>query len=339
MLSGDLMIATQDKNDKLELVKEAIRNMALRVEMKWGVSSGQYRRLGISGMNNMPDDTLLFTARRVHTVMTGYLTDLASAGLTQDMLDDFEDLNEAFEVAKNDQQDKTNTRDMSTLERINYANELYNLVAHYCDIGKRVFVNSNIAKYNDYLIYGAAPVVLPGKIQGLNYNPMLSKFLWLADSAATSYEVQKSTDGAIWTQIYAGASAETVIEPVPGAAQVRCRGINDNGSGAWSDVLDYMIQLGTPHINSCVFDSGNNRIALSWDVVDYASSYLIYQSEVPTGQPAGEYLPLDEPTGTTYYFDSPTSNTKQYFYIVAEYAAGGMESSPSNVVSVEIPVV
>lgn len=330
MLSGDLMIATQDKNDKLELVKEGIRNMALRVEMKWGSQSGQYRRLGITGMNNMPDDTLLFTSRRVHTVMTGYLTDLAAQGLTQDMLDDFEDLNESFEVAKNEQQDKMNIRDMSTLERINYANELYNLVAHYCDIGKRVYVNSNQAKYNDYIIYTGLSTGMPGKIQNVAYNQTNNQLTWDADPVADTYQLEISSDGNAWSLEYEDVNPNAGIGKPPGTWYARVRGINDKGNGAWSDSLEYTVIIQPPVMIEIIFQSVPNQNVVNFQAVPYANKYEVWHSEVAIGSPAGTFTKIGEPSDHHYNHTSPTPNKRHYYYAIAVSTDYGMSSEPSN---------
>ena len=154
---GQIMIETQAKNEKLKLVRGTIRDMALRVEIKWGVNSGQYKMLSIIGMNKYTVDKTLLTARNVHGRMTDYLPDLVDEGLTHDMLDDFSEINEGLEVLRNSQIAKLALRDVKAKERIDNGNEMYKLVTTYCEIGKRVWVNTNEAKYNDYVIYSVNP--------------------------------------------------------------------------------------------------------------------------------------------------------------------------------------
>ena len=190
---GYVMIETQAKNVIMEQVVETIRNMAMRVELKWGVNSGQYKTLGVVGLNQFSEDVLLATARNVHTRMTAYLADLAPFGLTQQMLDDFEDLNESFEVARNHQMDKIEQRDIMTRERIEKGNEVYALVVPYCDIGKRVYAATDPAKYNDYVIYKTVEHGL-SKPQNLLAEyipgpPMTINLSWDAVIDATSYDV------------------------------------------------------------------------------------------------------------------------------------------------------
>ncbi|MDT3739639.1 MAG: hypothetical protein RO257_09075 [Candidatus Kapabacteria bacterium] len=149
--------ATEQKKIATESIKNTLRNMALRCQMKWGSGSWQEDTLGIAGMNKFIDDTLLNASRRVHEKMTGFLSELADTGLTAEILDNFETLNNSFEFAINLQKDRINERRVKTSERITMGNELYRLVSKYCDIGKRVYSGRSPAHYNDFIIYSPTP--------------------------------------------------------------------------------------------------------------------------------------------------------------------------------------
>jgi hypothetical protein len=81
------------------------------------------------------------------------LDDLAEKGLTQQMLDDLETVIGEFDNALSMQEDAISSRDIATEERIEKANAIYAIVSKHCDTGKRIWVSSNQAKYNDYVIY------------------------------------------------------------------------------------------------------------------------------------------------------------------------------------------
>ena len=152
-LKGDAMVATEEKNAILELVKEEIRRMTLRCRMKWGVNSTEEKSLNVTGFGNFSDENLLFASRRVHSQMSIYLPDLIEFGLTQTVLDNFENLNVSFENALNNQKDAINSRLKGTEDRIKLGNELFKLIATYCEMGKRFYEKSNWAKYEQYVIY------------------------------------------------------------------------------------------------------------------------------------------------------------------------------------------
>ena len=141
---GDAKDSTANKLEKMEAVKMYMKEMALRVEMKWGQNSGKYTRLGIIGMNQFTEEKLLINARSAHTLMTELLPELSSQGLTQQILDDFEAANDAFEAARNTQKELTEERDSTAEVRVTKGNELYKLVSMYCEIGKKIYVKDSI---------------------------------------------------------------------------------------------------------------------------------------------------------------------------------------------------
>lgn len=152
---GDVMIATEDKNALRNRVLDTIRSLALRVEIKWGANSTNYRRLEIANLSRLSDDLLLVTSINVHIKMTDYLPNLSDFALTQTMLDEYEDLNTQFKNALNAQADAKVIRENKKVERIAKGNEIYALVNAYCNFGKQTFEKTSPARYNDYIIYSA----------------------------------------------------------------------------------------------------------------------------------------------------------------------------------------
>ena len=267
-----VIAATEAKTAKAELVKEQIRNMVTRCQIKWGVDSWQEKSLGVKGMNKYTDDTLLSAARRVHTQMTSYLPDLADTGLTQAMLDDMDALNEELEVAKNEQYTKTSEREQDTEVRINDGNELYALVATYCEIGKRVYVKSDPAKYNDYIIYvSTSPGTLTAPTN-FAFDPILLKFTWDAVENATSYELQFSTDGTIYAQLWTGTTLEYDLSPMLyNLYYFRIRARNAGGFGPFSEVIQY--DFAAPLTAPTNFTRVAELSEFMWAVVPTATSY------------------------------------------------------------------
>ncbi len=145
---------TDNKNKLRFSLIELIRSMNLRAEMKWGKKSTNYKRLAASNLTVLKDNHLLVKARDVHSFMTEFLTDLEEFGLTQTLLDDLNNLNLQFENAFKSIADAKKNREDKTFERINKGNEIYKLIAMYCEIGKKVFAHTNPAKYKQYLLYG-----------------------------------------------------------------------------------------------------------------------------------------------------------------------------------------
>ncbi|MCX6152629.1 MAG: hypothetical protein NT007_00560 [Candidatus Kapabacteria bacterium] len=338
---GDVMIATQDKAAKMAVVKETIRTMALRVAMKWGENSGQYRKLQVTGMTHFSEDKLLFTARSVHTIMTGYLTDLASLGLTSGMLDDFEDANQAYEEARNAQNEATSVRDMKAVERITKGNEIYALVSKYCEIGKLVYQATNPSKYRDYVIYGTSggggALTAPANFA---YNFVSNVFSWDAVTNATSYQIEASDNGTDWAEIYADVAANFSYVPTSGVAKhYRVRARNASGFG------DYAAELLFTYYDALAAVLGLAlgltgatyplTVNVNWDLVTGASAYKVFRSIVNFGGSAGTYSLVDT-VGTNTYSEVTVDNKRYYFYVIA--ANDYRESAACAAMWVDVPV-
>ncbi len=189
-------IAVEDKNNIREQMLVSARNVSDRAMLKWGIDSARYKRFGVIGISKMGDKNMLYAARRVYRTGTEYLTDLADEGLTQIMLDDLEALADSFEDKMNALNDSVIERDTKTEERIKLGNELYDLVAKYCEIGKVIWKDVSEAKYNDYVLY-------PAEHQGLSKpqnlaaeyvggSPPVIHLSWDAVIDAASYDVYVS---------------------------------------------------------------------------------------------------------------------------------------------------
>ena len=301
---------TEEKNALLEQVKEQIRNMATRCQIKWGENSWQESSLGIKGMNQFTEDSLLVAARRVHEQMTEFLPDLGDVGLTQEVLDDFAALNESFEVSRNNLNKKIAERDLKTQERITKGNELYKFVSDYCEIGKRVYAKTNPAKYNDYVIYtpSAGGLTAP---QNLRFSLQTMSLSWDAVTNATSYQLE-ADNGSGFIELYAGEETTFSYTPADGKTLYRVRARNANGFGDFSTVLEQYYYSTLPRPDDLTVEElGGYQFKLYWQAVPTATRYHIYQSVVEVGMPeniysllatveALEFVHIFEPNRYTY---------------------------------------
>ncbi|MCX6154513.1 MAG: hypothetical protein NT007_10165 [Candidatus Kapabacteria bacterium] len=152
----EYLSANETKDALIEAMKEIIRKMALRVEMKWSKNSPKYRSIGISDVYNCPDEAFIMRARLILEFMIENKTELISEGLTDEMLDQMEEKLQELIDAKYLQKEKFTNRAEKTIERVEKGNELYGIVSKYCEIGKQIWERVNPAKYKDYVIYGAS---------------------------------------------------------------------------------------------------------------------------------------------------------------------------------------
>ncbi|MCX6153128.1 MAG: hypothetical protein NT007_03095 [Candidatus Kapabacteria bacterium] len=338
---ADQMEATQAKNDIAAQVRETIRTMAMRVEMKWGIDSPKYKSLNVSGLTKMSDSVLLFTARNVYTKCNGWLTDLASLGLTSGMLSDYSALNNSFEDALNDLSNAISIRDEKTSERIASGNELYGFVVRYCEMGKRIYANTNPSKYNDYKIYdtsgGGGAMTSPTNFA---YNFNTNVFSWDAVANATSYQIEASDNGTDWAEIYADVALTFNYIPSSGVEKhYRVRARNSSGFGEFATELlfTYYDSLSQPSglilgLTGAVYPLTVNA---DWDTVTGATNYKVYRSIVNTGASSGTYSLVDTVASNTY--SELTIDDKRYYYYVIAINSY-LESAACSSMFIDVPV-
>ena len=152
-LLGNQVTTTQQKDELAGQLRDGISAIMTRVENKYGYHSGTYRKFGISGVSVLDGGSLSYSGRRVHRVASGLLAEMGSEGLTQEILDGLKSLIDNFDLALAAQEDAIANRDIATENRLEKANAIYDLLVKYCETGKRIWENTNEAKYNDYVIY------------------------------------------------------------------------------------------------------------------------------------------------------------------------------------------
>ena len=334
---GDVMIATDTKAAIREQLVRILRDIALRVEQKWGLRSGQYKRLDLRPTSHLSDDSLLMSARVVKLKVGDYLTDLAPLGLTQAMIDELGTLTNSFLTAKLAQTDAEGVRAEKTIERMQLGNQLYDSVVRYCDMGKVIYEKVNPAKYNCYVIYGPSAGSLKGPpIYG--YRPGDFVISWSIVQHATSYDLQYSPDGINWIDAYSGSNdAVQYIPDIEGWAYFRCRARNNNGYGEFSEVLKagYYQQLPPPsNIKAAIEPLTTNSLQLTWDEVPSALTYKIYTSVVPLGAAANTYELLGKPK-VNNFSTNVLQGKRHYFQLTAENTAQWSQRSTAIFIDVE----
>lgn len=170
-----------------------VQSISGYLEQKWGLGSGQYKRLGIKGIASVGDSSFLVKSRGVARVATEYLADLTPIGLAQADIDALEAEAQLFEDKMNAVKDAKAVRDAKTQERAEKGNELYSFVKQYSVIGKLIWENVDEAKYNDYIIYKTShsglskPQNLAAALDPVTVTPI--SLTWDLVSGATSYDV------------------------------------------------------------------------------------------------------------------------------------------------------
>jgi hypothetical protein len=96
-------------------------------------------------------------------VGTEFLVDLTANGLTAAMLTAITTLCNEFDLLIIDMEVKIAERDIMQEDRVEAGNVIYKSLVSYTTTGLSIWETSDVAKYNDYVIYdtvtGEAPVV------------------------------------------------------------------------------------------------------------------------------------------------------------------------------------
>ena len=134
-------------------LQEAIRSVMSRVVLKYAVETPKYRKFGTEALSQQSDAELLVIAARVFRVGTEMLAHLAGNGLTAEMLKEVKNLRDDLEKELIDMKLKIADRDIEQESRVEAGNAIYATLIKYTNTGQSIWETSNVAKYNDYVIY------------------------------------------------------------------------------------------------------------------------------------------------------------------------------------------
>jgi hypothetical protein len=152
-LVGDQTEVTAAKGGFATELKEAISGVMSRVVLKYKVGSATYRKFGTEALSRQSDAQLLVIASRVVRVGTDMLADLAVHGLTAAMLNHVKAVRDTLEHELISMKLKISDRDIEQESRVEAGNEIYTTLVKYTNTGQSIWASSNVAKYNDYIIY------------------------------------------------------------------------------------------------------------------------------------------------------------------------------------------
>lgn len=155
---------TAAKDAKADQLRVAIRTVMARAELKYGVSSAKYKKFGTEALSQQSDSDLLISGKRVVRVGTEFLADLTPNGLTAAMLTAIATLCNEFEFLIIDLKIKIGERDIMQEDRVEAGNTIYKTLIQYTTMGLSIWETTDVAKYNDYVVYntvnGETPEVI-----------------------------------------------------------------------------------------------------------------------------------------------------------------------------------
>ena len=152
-LVADQTEVTAAKDVIVANLQVAIRGVMSRVVLKYPVESAKYRKFGTEALSKQSDAELLVIAARVFRVGTEMLPELEEHGLTARMLDDVNDFRGELQQELVDMKLKIADRDIEQESRVEAGNAIYATLIKYTNTGQSIWETSNVAKYNDYVVY------------------------------------------------------------------------------------------------------------------------------------------------------------------------------------------
>jgi hypothetical protein len=152
-LEGIKITATEEKNAARDLVEKTMRTFFLMARIAFKDKQGKYKEFGNADISQESDDELVRSAKIMIATATKYLTILEDEGLTAAKITALSDAKNVLDAAIDVQREAINTRDIGTEDRIEAANDLYELVSKYAEIGRDIWGDTNQSKYRDYVVY------------------------------------------------------------------------------------------------------------------------------------------------------------------------------------------
>jgi hypothetical protein len=152
---GQKTLATDNKNFCRAKVTQDIEEIGFKSKLALGENSKEYRMFRISGMKNLNDKELVVYGRHVCITAKTFLDKLTTRNITEENIQKAEANVQNLDDAIDTQLAAIGKREQKSIERLEKGNELYELIAELCEVGRRIWEGKNEAFYQDYVLYGS----------------------------------------------------------------------------------------------------------------------------------------------------------------------------------------
>ena len=147
------------------VVESGMATLMSQVAIVHDNRSPAYKAFGSAGLYNDSEGDFYVDMGHLLDWATAHLAEYAAQGMTADQLTDLTKENAQYLAALKAQRLAESTRGASTQTRQITLNALYDELAALCGIGQGLFKQSDVSKYDDYVVdhtvHSANPVVPP----------------------------------------------------------------------------------------------------------------------------------------------------------------------------------
>jgi len=251
---------------------------------------------------------------------------LIAVGFTQLKIDALEDKMTELDSVFREAEEAKSQRLMKTYARIEAFNSVWSMMIQISDAVKDVF-RDNPNKLHQYLLYpsSSGPSV-PSKTHNLRFEN--DRFIWnvVANSETYFFETKPHNESN-WVPVAETINNYYIMAPLIGNNDYRVRATNEQGNGAWSDVLTLNI-AGMGQVTGLVVNFENNppptpsRLVVSWNNPSGATMTELWYAEAPgsyNNPPPSNFSKIFDDFGEEFIFNNPESYPNmKYFYAIAK---------------------
>lgn len=152
---GHQTLATNAKNKSREDLTALLGEIGFKAKLALGENSREYKMFRINGMKKLSDSQLIAYAKHVCATASYFKEKLANRNIDDALLSECLTSVTELDDAIDEQVAAISLREQKSVERVDFGNQLYQLISEACEVGKRVWENRNQAFFDDYVLYGS----------------------------------------------------------------------------------------------------------------------------------------------------------------------------------------
>jgi hypothetical protein len=155
---GELSAMMAEKTEEKDLLRKRSTDYVMvqimgRVSQRFDVESRTYERFRVGDIHSESDGNFYMTLKRVARQATDLQPQLVAEGLNQAIIDMVTQQADEFIAAMEAQDKAVDDRDLAVQARVEAGNLFYEELLKLGAIGKRIWLNVDESRYNDYVLY------------------------------------------------------------------------------------------------------------------------------------------------------------------------------------------